>query len=699
MNVLNTAPSIKTRRNPLLVWALAVTLVSSFLVVAAPGATPAQALSGSEFRPGNIISDANFYTKNAMSESAIQSFLDAKIGTCQNSLCLNVLRMDTPTTTLSFGTCATYVGAANESAARMIYKVQQACSISAKVLLVTLQKEQSLVTSKEPTEAVLRKAMGQGCPDTAQCDSVYYGFFIQVFSGARQLAWYGNPEGSFTYKVVGQQNAVLFHPDAERCGSSNVLIENRATAALYYYTPYQPNAAALNNLYGSGDACSAYGNRNFWVYYNNWFGSTQASAAPVGYFDAISATAGQVTVRGWAFDYDTQNSIAIHAYSGSSMVGGWIANGARTDVKSAYPSQGLLTGFNPTFAMNPGSHQICLFAINDGAGGNTALGCKTITVPSTAPVGWFDSATATSTGVSVRGWALDPTTSASINVHLYVNGAFSQGFAASDTRSDVGSMFPALGAQHGFSSTIALDGGRHTVCAYALNVAGSQSTSLGCRSVSVTGPAAAVARGNLDSVTATLTGANLAGWAFDTSTTASTDVHVYADGRFASGFRASETRTDVQWVFPNQGSQHGFNQSIALSSGNHSVCAYALTASGSSSTALGCRSVTVASSTPRGHLDSVQGVSGGAQVRGWSFDPTTAASTDVHVYVDGRFSSGFPAGVSRGDVANVFPNLGADHGFDSLISLAPGSHRVCVFGLNSTGSASVDLGCSTVTTG
>ncbi len=696
--ISGTAPtSRKARSKPLLVWALAVALVSSFLVLAAPAAPPAQAVSGSDFRPGNIISDANFYTQNAMSEAGIQSFLDAKIGSCNNSLCLNVLRVDTPTTTLSFGTCSTYVGAANESAARLIYKVQQACSISAKVILVTLQKEQGLVTSKAPTAAILRKALGQGCPDTAQCDSAYYGFFIQVFSGARQLAWYGNSEGSHTSIKVGQQNAVRLHPNAG-CGSSNVLIENRATASLYYYTPYQPNAAALNNLGGSGDACSSYGNRNFWVYYNNWFGSTQASAAPVGNFDAISATAGRVNVRGWAFDFDTQDSIAIHAYSGSTMVGGWIANGTRTDVQGVYPSRGPLTGFNQTLAINPGSRQICLHAINDGAGGNTALGCKTVTVPSTAPVGWFDSATATSTGVAVRGWALDPTTATSTSVHVYVDGAFSAGFAAGNTRSDVGSMYPALGSQHGFSSTITLNAGRHSVCAYALNVAGSQSTSLGCRSVTVAGPAAAVARGNLDSVTATPTGANLAGWAFDTSTTASTDVHVYADGRFASGFRASGTRTDVQAVYPNQGSQHGFNQSIALSSGRHSVCAYALTASGSSSTSLGCRSISVASSAPRGHLDSVQGVSGGAQVRGWSLDPTTAASTDVHVYADGQFSSGFSATVSRTDVAGVFPGLGANHGFDSLIALAPGSHRVCVFGLNSTRSASVDLGCSTVTT-
>jgi len=163
----------------------------------------AEAVSGADFDPGYIISDAQFYAKDAMSQEQIQTFLNQQIGSCQNSLCLNVLRVDTPTTTLSFGTCSTYQGEANESAARIIYKVQQACSISAKALLVTLQKEQGLVTSKAPTAAILRKALGQGCPDTAACDSAFYGFFNQMYSGARQLTWYGNPAGSHTSIKVG----------------------------------------------------------------------------------------------------------------------------------------------------------------------------------------------------------------------------------------------------------------------------------------------------------------------------------------------------------------------------------------------------------------------------------------------------------------------------------------------------------------
>ena len=60
------------------------------------------------------------------------------------------------------------------------------------------------------------------------------------------------------------------------CGSSPVYIQNQATANLYYYTPYQPNAAAIRAGYGEGDGCSAYGNRNFYQYFTDWFGSTSA---------------------------------------------------------------------------------------------------------------------------------------------------------------------------------------------------------------------------------------------------------------------------------------------------------------------------------------------------------------------------------------------------------------------------------------
>ena len=116
--------------------------------------------------------------------------------------------------------------------------------------------------------------MGFGCPDSdpAICGKVFVGLFNQLYRAARQFQWYGNPEGSFTYWKPGRTVAMRYHPKAS-CGTKSFLLQNQATANLYYYTPYTPNDAALNNLYGTGDSCSAYGNRNFWRFFHDWFGS------------------------------------------------------------------------------------------------------------------------------------------------------------------------------------------------------------------------------------------------------------------------------------------------------------------------------------------------------------------------------------------------------------------------------------------
>jgi hypothetical protein len=80
--------------------------------------------------------------------------------------------------------------------------------------------------------------------------------------------------------VAGRSNFILYNPNTA-CGGSQIYIQNQATAGLYDYTPYQPDASALNNLGGTGDSCGSYGNRNFWVYFNNWFGSTQSTGTPL----------------------------------------------------------------------------------------------------------------------------------------------------------------------------------------------------------------------------------------------------------------------------------------------------------------------------------------------------------------------------------------------------------------------------------
>ena len=251
-------------------------MVAVGLVMATPAA-PADALTVSEFNAGNIISDANFYDGNAMTEAQIQAFLNAKIGTCQNSQCLNVLTQNTYSRPQDRTVCAAYAGAAAEPVSRMIYKVQRACGISAKVLLVTLQKEMGLVTSKVPSQWALNHAMGYGCPDSSPCDSDQAGFYNQVYMAAWQFKRYSTPDvwGGFW---AGQSRNILYSPNSNCVPNGKwVTIKNKATAALYAYTPYTPTAAALAAYpaaaKGDDAVCGSYGNRNFWFFYYNWFGS------------------------------------------------------------------------------------------------------------------------------------------------------------------------------------------------------------------------------------------------------------------------------------------------------------------------------------------------------------------------------------------------------------------------------------------
>lgn len=286
-----------------------------------------KSLSGSSFNPGNIISDSQFYDGRAMSQAEIQTFLSAKVGKCTNGKCLSVIKVAADSqpayvSDTTGNTACVAIGGGSMTAAAWIYKVQVACGISARVILVTLQKEQGLVTNTAPGDYALTYAMGMGCPDTTGCTSAPKGLATQIYRGARQLKIY---KASKFGRQPGVQT-ILYSPNAERCGGASVRIQNYATAALYNYTPYQPNAAALANLGGTGDSCSSYGNRNFWYYYTTWFGSTQSVAS--GWIDSGAGV----------FAVGADGSLALYAGNGKS---GWKAT---TTLAATFPAVTHLLG-------------------------------------------------------------------------------------------------------------------------------------------------------------------------------------------------------------------------------------------------------------------------------------------------------------------------------------------------------------------
>lgn len=90
---------------------------------------------------------------------------------------------------------------------------------------------------------------------------------------AYQFNRYKEKNYEYNYRP-GMVNNIYYSPTYS-CGAKQVYIENMATVSLYIYTPYTPNDVALQN-YPSTSYCGSYGNRNFFMYFSEWFGSTYA---------------------------------------------------------------------------------------------------------------------------------------------------------------------------------------------------------------------------------------------------------------------------------------------------------------------------------------------------------------------------------------------------------------------------------------
>ena len=247
----------------------------AFLMAKNPVETEAASTAG--FKPGNIINDYVMSDTSTMTEGDIQNFLKSK-NSC-NDRDWNKYQNYTSQGYSYHWDNGHFVCMADErfdgeTAAHIIWQAAQDYHINPQVLIVLLQKEQSLVTDTWPNSRQLDYAVGYGCPDDKEgCRAERAGFKKQIRWAAGLFREVLN--GGWTNYPVGY-NLIKYNP-SDSCGSSYVYIENLATSALYRYTPYQPNAGALAAGYGEA-YCGAYGNRNFYLYFTDWFGSTQNPA-------------------------------------------------------------------------------------------------------------------------------------------------------------------------------------------------------------------------------------------------------------------------------------------------------------------------------------------------------------------------------------------------------------------------------------
>ncbi len=266
-------------------------------------ATPAAAVSGAAqpatqaamctsiggghagFDAGNITSDAVFYNTAAMTAAQITAFITAQDTGCAqgNPWCLKSLKLTYPAAPAT-ATCTAIPGGNNTSAAQAIFDAAVACGINPQVMLTKLQLESQGLSLPNPDSGSYNAAWGWNCPDTgaggsANCDPAHAGFINQLHGMAGTWAnlKVDVPAGKYPYKVG--PSTILWNVAQTNCGSSVVTIKNIATASLYVYTPYQPNAASIAAYPGEGDRCSSYGNRNYFFMFQKYFGDTGGGTA------------------------------------------------------------------------------------------------------------------------------------------------------------------------------------------------------------------------------------------------------------------------------------------------------------------------------------------------------------------------------------------------------------------------------------
>jgi hypothetical protein len=144
------------------------------------------------------------------------------------------------------GGLKTYAGpdhaGVRKTAAQMIAEAAASWTVSPKIILVTLQKEQSLIGRANPSQYALDWAMGCGKMDSRTISS-YQGFGNQIWGGARALS----------RNRGGWRSGISLSID-----NTAVYPANASTYSLYRYTPHFP------------------GNASFWRLYWRYFGDPRA---------------------------------------------------------------------------------------------------------------------------------------------------------------------------------------------------------------------------------------------------------------------------------------------------------------------------------------------------------------------------------------------------------------------------------------
>lgn len=266
-----------------------ILLFATALIVALPTQVFAQGSVDADFNPNELISDSQFSdTKSMSGAGAIQKFLESKSSVLANTSpdFLTMLR-EPQNTSLKEALEDPHPNKDTlRTAAELIWDASQSSGINPQVVLVTLNKEQGLITGNFAPDRVQRSldyAMGFGCPDSGGCGETYKGFYHQLFGGldAEGSRYLGSVKSLMRSFTTPGGRGPFYNGGAAKVGDTIVLgntlggyegvqaqqtitIKNSATAALYRYTPHVFN-----------------GNYNFFRYFKEWFGFSGGSLMKV----------------------------------------------------------------------------------------------------------------------------------------------------------------------------------------------------------------------------------------------------------------------------------------------------------------------------------------------------------------------------------------------------------------------------------
>ena len=410
-------------------------------------------------------------------------------------------------------------------------------------------------------------------------------------------------------------------------------------------------------------------------------------APPIGVLDAVSVGNSSINLKGWAWDRDTTGVVPIHVYVGA--VGHGLTTGSsRADVAAVYSGAPGNTGFDITLPSAVGTQRICAYAIDVGGTlGNPQIGCRDVVVTST-PRGIIDSVVVRPGALDVSGWSVIPGDPSSVAI-ISVDGVVQSRMTRTVNRPDVQAGIAGIELNTGFSGSVEVTGGRHVVC---LTTGTLPIGSLGCRVVTSPGGSPF---GALDIVTPRLGAVSVAGWAVDPDVASAVTTHIYVNG-VGYAVTANSNRPDIGGGLPAYGPAHGFVADLPAPSGAVTVCAYGINVGVGAHTLLGCRSTTVPTGSPIGVIDALTRSGANVTGSGWVFDPDTAASIPIHVYVNG-VGHAVTANGNRPDFAGTMPLYGAAHGYSFTLPAAASPATVCIYGIESAGSGrNVLLGCRTI---